>query len=411
MIFKTRLLQIYGPYVLIVLSLSVFSWLYINLEQRRYSDILIMRQAMEIQTRLSKIQTKLIILRYNNPRLIDDAEYIQQFKLIKFEFKLLNSLPYIGRFLTKEDIKKSQTAYEWIDQQNFKNFSTANPLDTHSWVINTLSDVNDLQGNAIIGNEALSTLQQHENSAFYYRVIGFCFALFLSISAIYIFVQNKNNQNNIDRDKIFFSLFSHMTKSRIASLKLFIEQIQRLKILNTEMANAALETSTELSSITQTLLNLTNDNENKEQTSLGRIIEIIKMKHPQLINVQVEEHCIDVKLPSSLWQLILSELITNSIAATAHLVQPVIALRAKIKKSLFNRPIFQIEIIDNGIGIPNHLIKKVTKPFFSTRSGSHTGLGLTSCSEFIKRMGGNITIVSEQNFGTTIRLEVPIKIP
>lgn len=72
----------------------------------------------------------------------------------------------------------------------------------------------------------------------------------------------------------------------------------------------------------------------------------------------------------------------------------------------------QIEIIDNGHGIPKTLLEKIFEPFFSTKEVGHgTGLGLATVYGIIKQTGGYIYVRSAENVGTTFVLYIPRHIP
>ena len=68
-------------------------------------------------------------------------------------------------------------------------------------------------------------------------------------------------------------------------------------------------------------------------------------------------------------------------------------------------------IIDTGIGIPKEKINDLFKPFTQVVTESElkekgTGLGLLICKEFVNLMGGDITITSEVNKGTTAEFTI-----
>ncbi|MCA1962128.1 MAG: GHKL domain-containing protein [Desulfomonile sp.] len=67
-----------------------------------------------------------------------------------------------------------------------------------------------------------------------------------------------------------------------------------------------------------------------------------------------------------------------------------------------------IEISDTGPGIPKEHLAKIFDPFFTTKSpGEGTGLGLSISHSTIERLGGRITVSSEQGVGTTFRISLP----
>jgi signal transduction histidine kinase len=68
-----------------------------------------------------------------------------------------------------------------------------------------------------------------------------------------------------------------------------------------------------------------------------------------------------------------------------------------------------ISISDNGEGIENNELEDIFKPFFSGRAGGGSGLGLTICRELVDLHHGGITVQSEKNKGTQVRISLPLE--
>jgi signal transduction histidine kinase len=67
-----------------------------------------------------------------------------------------------------------------------------------------------------------------------------------------------------------------------------------------------------------------------------------------------------------------------------------------------------ISIIDNGCGIPNDQISKLTDPFFTTKDpGKGTGLGLAVVYITIQELNGSLEFQSQEGLGTSVIIKIP----
>ncbi len=67
-----------------------------------------------------------------------------------------------------------------------------------------------------------------------------------------------------------------------------------------------------------------------------------------------------------------------------------------------------VTVEDDGAGIPQQALARVFEPFFSTKSaGQGTGLGLWLVYNIVHEHGGEVTVASEPNKGTTFTLRLP----
>jgi signal transduction histidine kinase len=66
----------------------------------------------------------------------------------------------------------------------------------------------------------------------------------------------------------------------------------------------------------------------------------------------------------------------------------------------------ELQIRDEGVGMPPEVLKKVGTPWFSTRAEG-TGLGIANCQRLIGRAGGRMRIESEPGVGTTVTILLP----
>jgi PAS domain S-box-containing protein len=76
----------------------------------------------------------------------------------------------------------------------------------------------------------------------------------------------------------------------------------------------------------------------------------------------------------------------------------------------------QIDVADNGIGIPEEEIDKIFERFYRSQRREvemvdGTGLGLAITKSFVELLGGEISVKSELNVGTTFSFTIPLESP
>ncbi|WP_439649956.1 sensor histidine kinase [Cytobacillus pseudoceanisediminis] len=102
---------------------------------------------------------------------------------------------------------------------------------------------------------------------------------------------------------------------------------------------------------------------------------------------------------------IIQNIMDNSIRYTA---EGRISIRLSQEK---DKCVIQIE--DTGIGISEEHLSKIKQRFYRvnkgrTRSDGGTGLGLAIAEKLVKLHQGELTVLSELNKGTTVRIVLPL---
>ncbi|MCP4377854.1 MAG: PAS domain S-box protein, partial [bacterium] len=73
-----------------------------------------------------------------------------------------------------------------------------------------------------------------------------------------------------------------------------------------------------------------------------------------------------------------------------------------------NAELLSVIIQDEGRGIPDSDMGRLTEPFFTTRTDADgTGLGLSICRSIVERHGGNMSFESESGAGTRVSIRFP----
>jgi len=69
----------------------------------------------------------------------------------------------------------------------------------------------------------------------------------------------------------------------------------------------------------------------------------------------------------------------------------------------------EINVKDNGNGIPQKVLDKIFQPFFTTKpTGQGTGLGLSLSYDIIKAHGGEIKVETKEHEGSEFIIKLPV---
>lgn len=84
---------------------------------------------------------------------------------------------------------------------------------------------------------------------------------------------------------------------------------------------------------------------------------------------------------------------------------PTLTVRSRIKDETH----IEVQIEDNGVGIPQEEIEKIFQPFFTTKpTDQGTGLGLALAADIIRAHGGHVNVESVVKEFTRMSIELPI---
>lgn len=146
----------------------------------------------------------------------------------------------------------------------------------------------------------------------------------------------------------------------------------------------------------------------ENEFELANIIEkVVEMMSPDIEgkNIRINK---DLRYNAKLLadcshiQEVLLNLLTNSVEAINHNGEILI----NTKK---NNKFIIIEVIDNGCGIDKNDLKKIHRPFFTTKnSKTNFGLGLAYCTNVIQKHGGKLLILSHKGIGTKVSICLPV---
>jgi signal transduction histidine kinase/ActR/RegA family two-component response regulator len=111
-----------------------------------------------------------------------------------------------------------------------------------------------------------------------------------------------------------------------------------------------------------------------------------------------------VKAPASDLRQVFLNLFLNAADALQH--------EGEIKiDSIVEDAAVMVRVSDNGTGIPAQHIERIFEPFFTTKGALGTGLGLSTASETMTRIGGSITASNRSAGGAVFTLRFPLATP
>ena len=162
--------------------------------------------------------------------------------------------------------------------------------------------------------------------------------------------------------------------------------------------------------ITQNLLNFARRRQPVVQAvELNRIIEDMTLlvektaqhSHITLVkDLSPDLPAIDSDAP--LLRQVILNLLNNAIQATGPEGTVTVSTRAAGDNQV------AVQVSDTGRGIPREHLAQIFDPFFTTKpQGKGTGLGLSICHGIVERLGGNISVASQEGQGSSFTIKLP----
>jgi two-component system, NtrC family, sensor kinase len=120
-------------------------------------------------------------------------------------------------------------------------------------------------------------------------------------------------------------------------------------------------------------------------------------------------------IPQDIGRVILN-LITNAFYAVSAKKKALLTVSASVNTyeptvSVSTRKIngnVEVQVSDNGNGIPKKVLDKIYQPFFTTKpTGEGTGLGLSLSYDIVKAHGGEIKVETNEGEGTVFSVHLP----
>ena len=120
------------------------------------------------------------------------------------------------------------------------------------------------------------------------------------------------------------------------------------------------------------------------------------------LRVSVPDEEVAVVLPVQATTHSLAALIRNALDANVEDGKIVIRAERNGSQIVFS-------VADCGLGMPEHVLRRIAEPFFTTKEpGKGMGLGTFLVRTFAERLGGDLSFESSPGKGTTAKLDLPL---
>ncbi len=148
--------------------------------------------------------------------------------------------------------------------------------------------------------------------------------------------------------------------------------------------------------------------------TLREIAESLKSEYKEEtvnkgVEIRFEDHMPEVSIEAVPLYIVLTNLITNSIKyADKTKDEQFVSIKAKLIEEENDSGFCQIEVRDNGIGIPEELLARVCQKGFRAHPGvgQGTGYGLHYARDSLLTRGGALEIESKENEGTIVKVRI-----
>ncbi len=208
---------------------------------------------------------------------------------------------------------------------------------------------------------------------------------------------------------------AHEIKNPLTPMKLSIQYLQKSIDNNQDnvkdLANRVTETLVEqidhLSKIAADFAQFANiGNTKMERIDLHEVIDSLKDLYKTNPAINISWYPVQQNSMVIADRTQMNRLFTNLLSNAADACDGKNDCRIEITETRSNGQV-QINITDNGEGIPPEMQHKIFTPNFTTKS-SGTGLGLAMCKSIVEQAHGHIWFETEQGNGTTFHVVLPV---
>ncbi len=229
--------------------------------------------------------------------------------------------------------------------------------------------------------------------------------------------EERSRRESVEITKTLAAAIAHEIKNPINTIGLTVDYIETNLSPNDPkkryeffklFENVKMEIS-RLNKIVEGFLRLTVQDElDFKEININEVIkDVASNLSPELVKSNVslilalDESISSVLADEDKIKLVFSNLIINAIEALPRGGEIIISTKK------FDDRKIKIDVSDNGVGISREDIKKIFKPYYTTKKQGF-GLGLPLIQNIVQKHNGKLTVYSEKGKGTTFSLFLPV---
>ncbi|MHB2153425.1 HAMP domain-containing sensor histidine kinase [Calditrichota bacterium GD2] len=218
-------------------------------------------------------------------------------------------------------------------------------------------------------------------------------------------------ENQIKQIAQFTDNAAHQLLSPLTVMKTELELLTRREHSNPECVNSfnvLIEQTDRMIQIINTLLIISRSDSSKPVpvsiVSLKKVVGFLKNYYPQRVTFKIQRGNFFLKGNPDYFLMALQNLIDNALKYSDENSEVIV----KIFKA---NSALKIQVIDQGIGIPDEEKERIFERFYRSDKANHQkgfGLGLSLVQSVVKQMDGSIQVRDNQPRGTIFKLSFPL---
>ncbi|PRY87166.1 hybrid sensor histidine kinase/response regulator [Mongoliibacter ruber] len=272
-------------------------------------------------------------------------------------------------------------------------------------ILHSNTDVLDFEANIKVSPEqsiiALISVVIHETNKELYQI------MIKDLTELKIKEEELYNLRRFSSTGRIARLLAHEVKNPLTTILLSAEQLgyelpENIRVESGDLIDTIKKNCTRINHLITELLESTRFTELEAkkyplnqllEEAIEEVEERIQLKNIKLVK-QLSSEIGDVNVDVEKVKIAFVNILVNAIEALDHDYGML-----RVKSAVKNNKC-QVEISDNGVGIPQDKLDRLFEPFYTSKS-TGSGLGLTNTQNIIYSHGGTIRVQSKEGMGTT----------